>query len=148
VKVFKYPKVIDNQTLVAAGGALNTKYIPCQGAKAIVFLVVGAAVGGAPQAINTIGSGIPSGGFFAPAGLATADGVNGHALTPTNPMSVTFYPTPSLFYLGWPYLILRLIGNAGASPANDVTNVTVDAYVIYENETDKLVNGQDGLLPA
>lgn len=144
MKTFKYPKVIDNQTLVT-NNQLFTKYIPCLGAKAIHFLVYGNG-GGAPQPCTWIGSGTGSGGFFNPAGTnLLGDGVSGHVLSLTNPMPVVITVATGVPYMGWPYITLRLVA-AVAGP--DVPSVTVDAWVVYENETDKLYMGQDGLLPV
>jgi hypothetical protein len=139
-KILYYPKVLDNVTIPAASAVVDTKSIPTHGARCIIFVIVAAGVAafGACQWLGRTTNG--AGGWFSPTGTGLTDGLTGKTLALNNGAAVIIAPTTATGaqYLIWPFMNLRVVGNAGASPANDIPNCSVDAFVLYDGDRDKL----------
>ena len=143
-KVIKYAGVLTG-TLTGGGGAVASKKIPCFMAREVIL--VARATGGA----FTVGAFTNNQsfvfaadtGWFGAAAVTLTDGIGGKQITGNG--AVSAWNSSSGLYIQWGYLSFNLAPNA--TPGNDVTGVTVDAYVCYDGDRDKLDMGQDAAVP-
>ena len=147
-KIIKYANVMPGGS-IPAGGTQTTQRVPCHGAKAVVFMLR-ATGAGTHQVLTTPTYSShfnPTDvGWFAPQGITLFDAVTGRdpfnnglavALTPSNASS-------NMHYIMWPYAAINYNNGAGVA----VQGCTVDAYVFYEGDSDKVSLGQDGAVPV
>ena len=135
--------VLSNIAVPAAGAIVNTLGIPTAGAREVVVIVTGS--GGALQT-PTIQGGVSSGQiiFSTPSLVTLTQVVAGQSLA--NGCLMFILPTGGVT-IRWPWIRFNLVGNAGASPAND-SIVTLTIYVNYEGERDATDTGQFPTVPA
>jgi hypothetical protein len=141
-KIYKYAAVVASQTILGAASpnTVTSKKIPCRGAKMVV-LVVSATNTVVPSAAPAIIGHQTSAaaGYFSPVNLTFNSNVNGAQLT--NPASAYFIPTAG-GYINWAWVSVVFSGNN--TGGQDITGFTVDAYVYYEGDRDKMDADQDG----